>query len=74
MTTYIEWMRSVCVISATGCPAISVPAGFSASGLPVGVQLVAADGEDVLLLRVAQAYDRVTRHASRAPSLAGAGA
>jgi Asp-tRNA(Asn)/Glu-tRNA(Gln) amidotransferase A subunit family amidase len=45
-----------------------------ASGLPVGVQLVAADGEDVLLLRVAQAYDRVTRHASRAPSLAGAGA
>jgi amidase len=73
MTTYLEWMRSVCVISATGCPAISVPGGTGTSGLPVGLQLVAADGDDVRLLRVAQAYDQATQHADRAPSLAGTG-
>jgi amidase len=72
MTTYLEWMRSVCLISATGCPAISAPGGFGASGLPVGLQLVAADGQDVQLLRVAQAYEQATRHASRAPSLTAA--
>jgi amidase len=66
MTTYIEWMRSVCVISATGCPSISVPAGFS-TGLPVGLQLVAAHGQDARLLAVAQAYQQATRHGTTAP-------
>ena len=69
MQTYVEWMRSLCLISATGCPAISVPAGFSPQGLPVGLQLVAADGHDVQLLQVARAYEQATRHAERAPQL-----
>lgn len=69
MNTYIDWMRSACLISATGCPAISVPGGFSTSGLPVGLQLVAADGQDAELLRVARAYAQVTRHAGQAPTL-----
>lgn len=73
MQTYVEWMRSLSLISATGCPAISVPGGFSASGLPVGLQLVAADGLDVNLLRVARAYDHATRHAARAPTIAFSG-
>ena len=33
---YLEWMRSCTVISATGCPALSVPGGFTDDGLPVG--------------------------------------
>ncbi|MEV4901849.1 amidase family protein [Citricoccus sp. NPDC055426] len=69
MQTYIEWMRSVTLISATGCPAISVPGGFTAAGLPVGLQLVGAPGRDVDLLRVARAYDEATRHADRAPAI-----
>jgi amidase len=69
MGTYIEWMRSATLISATGCPAISVPGGFTAAGLPVGLQLVGARGRDVELLRVAGAYDAATRYADRAPSL-----
>lgn len=67
MRTYIEWMRSVCLVSATGCPAISVPAGFGPSRLPVGMQLVAAHGRDVTLLRVARAYTEATRHGERTP-------
>ncbi|GGG46925.1 amidase [Kocuria dechangensis] len=69
METYVEWMRSASLISATGCPAVSVPGGFSPGGLPVGLQLVAADGCDVELLRVARAYDAATRHADVAPRL-----
>jgi len=69
MRTYVEWMRSASLISATGCPAVSVPGGFSPGGLPVGLQLVAADGGDVELLRVARAYDAATRHADTAPRL-----
>lgn len=69
MRTYTDWMRSASLISATGCPAISVPAGFSASRLPVGLQLVSAHGKDVMLLEVAQAYEQATGHEHRAPAL-----
>lgn len=67
MENYLEWMRSVTVISATGCPAISVPGGFSKGGLPIGIQIVAAPGKDVELLRVAHAFEAATRHAQRHP-------
>ena len=40
MTDYLDWMASAYLISATGCPALSVPAAFSQGGLPIGVQLV----------------------------------
>ncbi|MFB9071249.1 amidase family protein [Citricoccus parietis] len=69
MGSYVDWMRSATLISATGCPAISVPGGFTAAGLPVGLQLVGAPGHDVDLLRVARAYDEATRYADRAPAI-----
>ncbi|WP_256839452.1 amidase [Ornithinimicrobium faecis] len=69
MDNYLEWMRAVTVISATGCPAIAVPAGFSRSGLPIGLQIVAAPGKDVELLRVAHAFEAATGHAQRHPVL-----
>lgn len=67
MENYLEWMRAVTVISATGCPAISVPAGFSRDGLPIGLQIVAAPGKDVELLQVAHAFEAATGHAQRHP-------
>ena len=73
MQTYVEWMRSATLISATGCPTVSVPGGFSPSGLPVGLQLVAAHGHDLELLRTARAYDHATRHAKVAPVLVPVG-
>lgn len=69
LENYLDWMRSLCLISATGCPAVSVPAGFSASGLPVGVQIVARPGADVELLRIAHAFEAATAHHARHPQL-----
>ncbi|GAB96450.1 amidase [Kineosphaera limosa] len=69
MANYLEWMRAVTLISATGCPAISVPGGFSSDGLPIGIQIVAAPGKDVELLRVAAAFEAATRYADRHPPL-----
>lgn len=59
MSTYLDWMRSCYVITVTGCPAISVPAGQTADGLPVGVQIVAPFGDDRRLLEVAAAFETV---------------
>jgi amidase len=74
MQTYVEWMRSVSLVSATGLPAVSVPGGFADGGLPIGIQLVAGHGRDVELLRVARAYESVTRYAEREPDLTGGSA
>jgi amidase len=60
MATYIDWMRSCSDISVTTCPAISVPAGFTSDGLPIGLQLVAAPRADLDLLKIARAFERIS--------------
>lgn len=59
MPDYLTWMRSAYFITVTGCPAISVPAGTTPDGLPVGVQLVARHGADRQLLEVAAAVEEL---------------
>lgn len=67
MDTYHRWMEVVVPGTLSGCPVISVPAGFDAAGRPMGVQLIGRPRGDAALLRVAQAYDRATQWASRRP-------
>jgi Asp-tRNA(Asn)/Glu-tRNA(Gln) amidotransferase A subunit family amidase len=55
MATYIDWLRSCSRITVSAHPAVSVPAGLTASGLPVGVQLVGRYGADRRLLEIAAA-------------------
>ena len=54
----------------TGLPAISIPCGFTAAGLPVGLQLAAAPWREALVLRAARAYERATSWGERRPAIA----
>jgi len=65
--TYLDWMASAYLISVTGLPAISVPAGFTPDGLPVGLQLVGRRRADWPLLRVAHAFEAATGHSQAIP-------
>ena len=67
MQTYIDWMRSCWYVTMMAAPAISIPAGFSASGLPVGLQIVGRHRDDRSVLQLAFAYERVTRHSQQRP-------
>jgi amidase len=67
---YLGWMRAATLISATGLPALSVPGGFTPSGLPVGLQIITADRADRLLLQVAQAFETATGFHRRKPEMA----
>ena len=67
--TYLDWMASAYLISVTGLPAISVPAGFTADGLPVGLQLVGRRRADWALLGVARAVEAATGHGRTVPPL-----
>jgi amidase len=69
--TYLDWMRSAYLISVTGLPAISVPAGFTPDGLPVGLQLAGRRRADWHLLGIAAAFESATEYAQIAPSLPG---
>ena len=68
MSTYLDWMESCWSITVTGAPAISVPAGFTDGGLPVGLQLVGRPRADLALLRIAHAFEAATGVWRRAPS------
>ena len=69
MPTYIDWMRSCWYVTFMQCPAISVPAGFSARGLPVGLQIVGKPRGDWPLLQLASAFEEATKHGARRPLL-----
>jgi amidase len=57
METYIDWMKSCYYISVVGNPAISVPAGFTPEGLPVGLQIVGRHRDDFGVLQIAHAFE-----------------
>ncbi|TDC66730.1 amidase [Actinomadura sp. GC306] len=67
MHDYLEWMRSCFLISATGCPALSVPAGFTGDGLPVGLQIVGPHHADFAVLQIGHAFEQATECGSRRP-------
>ena len=70
MESYIAWMKSAYWITATRLPAISVPAGFTDDGLPVGMQIVGRHRGDRALLEMARAFEQVTRVGERRPTIA----
>jgi amidase len=62
-------MRSAYLISATGCPALSVPGGFSAGGLPVGLQVIGPHRADLAVLQAGHAFEQATKYGTRRPAI-----
>jgi amidase len=70
MQSYIDWMRSATWITTTFGPALSVPAGFTPEGLPVGLQIVGRRWDDFGVLQLGFAFEQVTRVGEQRPALA----
>ena len=69
MSDYVDWMRACWYITLMANPALSVPAGFTQAGLPVGLQIVGRHHDEWSVLQVAHAFERATRHRARRPAL-----
>ncbi|KHL03917.1 amidase [Sinomonas humi] len=67
LENYLDWMRAAYLFTPLGVPALSVPAGFTPSGLPVGLQMLTRRGADVRLLRLAAAIENVNPALRRRP-------
>jgi amidase len=69
MANYVDWMRSCWYVTFMSNPAISVPGGFTASGLPVGVQIVGRHRDEWSVLQLAHAFEEATEHGKRRPAV-----
>ena len=69
METYVDWMSSCAFISVLGLPAISVPCGFTDDGLPIGMQIVGRQHDDLGVLQLAHAFEEQTKYGQRRPKL-----
>ena len=66
----IVLLRNTRPFNALGLPTISVPCGFTSDGLPIGLQITGAAGDDSRVLALAHAYEQATDwHTRRPPSL-----
>ena len=70
MQTYIDWMKSCYFVTVTGLPAISVPCGFTETGLPVGLQIVGRHQDDWGVLQLAYAFQQATQFGTQRPQIA----
>lgn len=66
-SNYIEWCTIAYAITMTGFPCLSAPAGFTASGLPVGLQIVGGPRGEADLLSAANLYEEVAGLVQRVP-------
>ena len=67
LTSYIDWMFLTFVITLTGCPALSVPCGFTREGMPVGLQIVGPTHGDASVLAAGALLEQASGIAGRLP-------
>jgi amidase len=68
--SYIQWMGACYYITVTTHPAISIPAGFTAEGLPIGLQIVGRNQDDWGVLQIAHAAEQAGGQIWRLPDVA----
>ncbi|GLQ05258.1 amidase [Sneathiella chinensis] len=64
---YVAWLAMTYLLTITGCPVISVPCGFTRSGLPVGLQIMAPPHREDRVLQAAHAFEQAHDFAARVP-------
>jgi amidase len=64
---YVDWLAITYIITLVACPAVSIPCGFTKSGLPVGLQLVGRPRGDAELLAAAASLEAILGLAGRVP-------
>jgi amidase len=67
LEAYIDWLQICGMITLTGCPAISVPCGFTDDGRPIGLQIVAPPRREDLLLGAAHLFEQAHDYAGLVP-------
>jgi amidase len=70
MESYVAWMKSAYWITVTFRPALSVPAGFTPEGLPVGIQIVGRHRDDLGVLQMGHAFEQATGFGRKRPAVA----
>ena len=70
LENYTQWFFLTYAISVTGLPAISVPAGFTRDGLPVGIQIVGRRRQETAVLKAAAAFEAAAPWTDRIPPVA----
>ena len=66
-SNYIEWCSIAYAITVIGAPAVSVPCGFTASGLPVGLQIAASPLSEGSLLSAAMLFEDTAELSPKIP-------
>lgn len=66
---YLDWMAASYLLTPLGVPAISVPAGFTPEGLPIGLQIVTRARTEPTLLGIAATFEAATGYGRLAPHL-----
>jgi len=59
--TFLTFIRNCDPVSVVGYPAITVPAGYSKDGLPIGLQIVAKPWEEAKMLGIAHNFEKATK-------------
>jgi amidase len=67
LDNYTQWFFLTYGITVTGLPVISVPCGFTKSGLPVGLQIVGRRRQEAMVLRAAAAFEAAAPWADTIP-------
>ncbi|MCO5120822.1 MAG: amidase family protein [Burkholderiaceae bacterium] len=67
LSSYIDWMFLTFVVTLTGCPALSLPCGFTRSGMPVGLQIIGRSRADAAVLAAAALLEGEFGIAGRLP-------